>query len=77
MPDALVYISIGSNIDPEIAIPKAIRLLGEHPDIHNLHVSTFYVSEALGRPEQPNYRNGVARFLTRIDPGTQIGRAHV
>ena len=58
------YIAVGSNIDPETNIPRALELLAQHARITG--VSTFYVTAALGRPEQPDYRNGVARVETDV-----------
>lgn len=46
-----VFISVGSNIDPEINIPRALHLLSMQVDI--VGISTFYRSEAWGRPDQP------------------------
>lgn len=68
MPSETVFISIGSNIEPAVYIPKAIEALRNHPDISDLCVSSFYISDALGRPNQPKYRNGVARFTTSVEP---------
>lgn len=68
MPGETVYISIGSNIDPDVHIPEALRALRECSGLEGLCVSSFYVSEALDRPDQPCYRNGVARFNTSIEP---------
>ena len=68
MPCETVYISIGSNIDPGVYIPKALELLQDRSELDNLTVSSFYLSEALGRPDQPWYRNGVARFSTSLEP---------
>jgi 2-amino-4-hydroxy-6-hydroxymethyldihydropteridine diphosphokinase len=68
MPHEMVYISIGSNIEPDIHIPNVVRMLSEHNAIGDLCVSSFYINEALGRPDQPYYRNGVARFTTELEP---------
>lgn len=65
-----VYISVGSNIEPQEHIPQGLSLLQEHPDLYDLRVSSFYVSEAIGRPEQPAYRNGVVSFATEHSPET-------
>lgn len=70
MPGDTVYISIGSNIDPEVHIPKAIRMLHNFAEIEDLCVSSFYVSEAVGPSNQPRYRNGAARLITSLEPDT-------
>ena len=63
-----IYISIGSNIDPHEHIPQGIVRLHEHPGLHDIRVSSFFISEAVGRPEQPDYRNGVVSFSTDYTP---------
>lgn len=59
-----VFISIGSNIEPEKNIRKALDLLRRRVRITG--VSTFYRSGALGRPDQPQFYNGVIRLETDI-----------
>ncbi len=59
------YIAVGSNIDPTENIPAATLLLKDHVRIGA--VSTFYVTKALGNPEQPDYRNGVLEIETTFD----------
>lgn len=59
---ALVYVGIGSNIEPEHNIPRALELLAQKTDL--LAVSPFYRSAALGRPELPAFLNGVCRVAT-------------
>ena len=68
MPHDLVYIAIGSNIDPIKHIPPALDALRNHPDIDMMAVSSLYISEALDRPEQPNYLNGVLSIETSLSP---------
>ena len=53
-----VYLAVGGNIDPETSIPEALRRLSENVTI--TAISTFYETEAISRPRQPNYLNGVA-----------------
>jgi len=50
-------VGVGSNIDPEENIAEGLLLLGRR--IRILAVSPFYVTAAIGRPEQPDYLNGV------------------
>ena len=55
-----VYIGIGSNIDPEENIPQALSLLVRNTRLEGL--STFYRTDPIGRPGQPQYLNGVAKI---------------
>jgi len=52
-----IFIAVGSNIDPERSIPEAVLLVGEELPI--LAVSPFYLSPAIGRPDDPPFANGV------------------
>ncbi|MEJ2110427.1 MAG: 2-amino-4-hydroxy-6-hydroxymethyldihydropteridine diphosphokinase, partial [Acidobacteriota bacterium] len=56
------YIGVGSNIDPEENIPKALHLLSEEVLVDG--TSTFYRTRPLNNRNQPEYRNGVWRVLT-------------
>ena len=55
---ARVYVSIGSNIEPEKNILAALRSLKEVLFVTG--ISSFYRTAAIGRAEQPPYLNGVA-----------------
>ena len=68
MDDDIAYLAIGSNIDPEIHIPSCIERLISHEALAFCQVSSFYESAADGRPEQPNYRNGVIAMRTSCAP---------
>ena len=60
-----VFIAVGSNVEPEKNILRALDLL----DDAGLTVessSTFYRTEPIDRPEQPRYRNGVWRVWTAV-----------
>ena len=63
---ATAYIGIGSNIDPEVNVCSAIRLLKESVQI--VKVSTFYCTEPLGSPESEPFYNGVVEIETVIEP---------
>jgi 2-amino-4-hydroxy-6-hydroxymethyldihydropteridine diphosphokinase len=52
-----VFIGVGSNIEPERNIVEALSVLSSKAKIMGL--SSFYITEALGRPEQSDYYNGV------------------
>jgi 2-amino-4-hydroxy-6-hydroxymethyldihydropteridine diphosphokinase len=58
-----VYLSLGSNIQPEINLPRAIELLYEYGEIHR--VSKAWESEAVGS-EGPNFLNACALFATSL-----------
>jgi len=57
-----VYLSIGSNIEPEKNIPKALELMVGTDDLELLRISTFYITSPLGRPDQLPYRNGAVKL---------------
>ncbi|MDI6784818.1 MAG: 2-amino-4-hydroxy-6-hydroxymethyldihydropteridine diphosphokinase [bacterium] len=63
---ATAYISIGSNINPAENILQALRLLLIQVQITN--ISTVYLTEAIDRPNQPNYYNLVIEIETDINP---------
>jgi 2-amino-4-hydroxy-6-hydroxymethyldihydropteridine diphosphokinase len=56
-----VYLSLGSNIQPESNLPKAINLLSERGEI--LKVSSAWESEAVGS-DGPNFLNACVLFST-------------
>jgi dihydroneopterin aldolase/2-amino-4-hydroxy-6-hydroxymethyldihydropteridine diphosphokinase len=61
-----VFIGVGSNIDPEENIRRAIALIKEKACITG--VSSFYLTEPLGGPGQDRYYNGVLEIETDIKP---------
>jgi 2-amino-4-hydroxy-6-hydroxymethyldihydropteridine diphosphokinase len=61
---ALVYVSVGSNIEPERHIEAALGLLMNTVAV--TAVSTFYRTEPIGRPEQDTYLNGVFEIRTNL-----------
>jgi 2-amino-4-hydroxy-6-hydroxymethyldihydropteridine diphosphokinase len=63
---AQAFVSIGSNIDPEENVRKAIGLLAKQVRITGL--STVYVTEPVGRPGQPPYYNCVVAIDTPLAP---------
>lgn len=62
-----VYVAVGSNIDPEANVRRALELLAKSLPLKA--VSTFYWTPAIDRPEQPDYLNGVIRIQTGHPPG--------
>ncbi len=60
------FVAIGSNIEPEENVKKAIRLLALKTRI--IGISTVYLTEAEGRPEQPPFYNLVVEVETQMPP---------
>ncbi|GAB4482430.1 MAG: 2-amino-4-hydroxy-6-hydroxymethyldihydropteridine diphosphokinase [Anaerolineae bacterium] len=66
-----VFITMGSNIDPEANLQQALRLLGQQIKVHA--VSQVYESPAIdaaGRPnpDQPPFLNAAVLAETSIEP---------
>jgi 2-amino-4-hydroxy-6-hydroxymethyldihydropteridine diphosphokinase len=61
-----IFVSLGSNIEPEENLRKAVELLGEMVEV--LRISTVYRSAAWGRPEQEPFLNAVAEIATALPP---------
>lgn len=61
---ARLYIALGSNIDPEANILAALRLLAER--LRVVGMSTLYRTPPLGRPEQPDFINGMVAVETEL-----------
>jgi dihydroneopterin aldolase/2-amino-4-hydroxy-6-hydroxymethyldihydropteridine diphosphokinase len=68
-----VFISLGSNIDPEHNLPEAVRRLAAHCRL--LAVSPVYETRPVGRTEQPNFLN--AAVLIETDLGAAQLKARV
>ena len=62
------FVAVGSNIAPREHIPKALDLLRTYVRVTS--ASTFYSTPSLGRPELPEYRNGVLKIETCHKPFT-------
>ena len=60
-----VYLSIGSNIEAEINLPKSIQLLREYGQVKE--ISSIWESEAVGS-DGPNFLNLCILFLTELQP---------
>lgn len=59
------YLSLGSNIDAENNLPKAIELLREVGEV--VSVSSVWESESVGF-DGPNFLNACVLFLTQLQP---------
>jgi 2-amino-4-hydroxy-6-hydroxymethyldihydropteridine diphosphokinase len=60
-----VCLSLGSNIDPAIHLPAAVRELKTIGEL--LDVSRVWQSPAIGAPEQPDYCNMCVLLLTAME----------
>ncbi len=58
-----VYLSIGSNIEPETNLPKAVELLQKYGEVRK--VSSAWESEAVGS-DGPNFLNACVLFTTPL-----------
>ncbi len=66
MPETVerVFISLGSNLgDVEQNLKDALDRILHFPDVHNLQVSSIYLTEPQGVPDQPWFANQVAMLL--------------
>ncbi len=63
------YIGVGSNISPKANVEAALALLTA--EVRLMAISTFYLTPAEGRPEQPDYLNGVVAVETDL-PALQL-----
>jgi len=61
-----VFVSVGSNVDPETNAGRAMRLLQRELGIRA--VSTFYRTPALKRPADPPFVNGVVEVGDALGP---------
>lgn len=61
-----IYIAVGSNIDPHVHVPEAVRRLGNRLSLGA--VSTFYRTAPVGGRRQPDFRNGVLEGTSDLPP---------
>lgn len=60
------YIGVGSNIEPERNLQKALHQLQNHVEVEA--VATVYRTAPIGRPDQSAYLNTVWRIRTNFSP---------
>lgn len=65
---ARAFISVGANIDPEVHVRHALRLLARQARITS--ISTFYRNAAVGGHPQPPFINGMVEVATDATPDT-------
>ena len=61
-----VFLSLGSNIDPERNMPRAVRRLAKR--CHLLAVSPVYETDPVGVQRGPRFLNAAALIETELDP---------
>lgn len=64
-----VYIGLGSNLaEPHRQLRGALDALAHLPQSQLTAVSSLYLSDPLGPPDQPRYNNAVAQLETSLAP---------
>lgn len=61
-----IFIGVGSNIEPEVNILKALDLLAEQVKV--IATSNFYLTKPIGNLDQDPYYNGVWEIETELAP---------
>ncbi len=61
-----VFVGVGSNVAPDLHVPRALARRGEAVGI--VAVSTVYVTPPLGRPADPPLVNGVVEVRDVLEP---------
>jgi 2-amino-4-hydroxy-6-hydroxymethyldihydropteridine diphosphokinase len=68
-----VYIGLGSNLaEPREQLRGALKALAALPSSSLVAVSSLYISDPLGPPDQPRYNNTVAVLDTSLAPLTLL-----
>ncbi len=63
------YVGVGSNLDdPASQVRRGYEALAELPDSCFATCSGLWRSAPMGPPDQPDFVNAVAAFLTRLEP---------
>lgn len=67
------YVGLGSNLDdPPARVRAALAALATLPSTRLERHSRLYGSAPLGRPDQPDFCNGVAALLTGLAPSALL-----
>jgi 2-amino-4-hydroxy-6-hydroxymethyldihydropteridine diphosphokinase len=62
----IAYLSLGSNVDKEVNLPAAVRLLATHGRV--LAVSAVYETAPVGNPGDPSFFNAAVALETTMQP---------
>lgn len=69
------YVGVGSNLDDPVArVRQGCTALAELPETSFAACSGLWRSAPMGPPDQPDFVNAVAAFLTRLAPGELLER---
>ncbi len=64
-----VFLSLGSNLgDRESNLASAISALSTYPEIHDLVSASFFETEPVGNPDQPQFLNTVVEYQVDFSP---------
>ncbi len=61
-----VYVSLGSNIEPESNLQRAVNLLRQHGDVRT--ISSVYRTPPYGNTDQPDFLDVVVEIHTVVAP---------
>lgn len=67
MPRTNAFLAVGSNIEPERNLPRALDMLLAGDELSVIATSTVYRTAPVGHPDQPAFANGVWQIAA--DPG--------
>ena len=70
----IVFIGVGSNIDPEHNVPAALNLLSESVQVTG--ISRCFKTQPIARPEQSMYINCVWKVETDMDADELKSKLH-
>ncbi|MHB9139911.1 MAG: 2-amino-4-hydroxy-6-hydroxymethyldihydropteridine diphosphokinase, partial [Victivallaceae bacterium] len=65
-PCADAFVAVGSNINPQENILRALTVLNAHLPI--IAISSFYKTAAVGVSRQPDFLNGIVKIKTMLQP---------
>ena len=66
---AIVYIGVGSNLrDSKTNIKKAVEMIKENNILEEIQTSSLYLTEPIGKKEQPDFLNLVIKGQTEFSP---------
>ncbi|MDM7999729.1 MAG: 2-amino-4-hydroxy-6-hydroxymethyldihydropteridine diphosphokinase [Dehalococcoidia bacterium] len=71
-----VYIGLGSNLgDRHQNLARAVDLLAQNRKVKVVETSSLYVTEPVGRTDQPVFLNAVCHLRTSLSPEDLLGLA--